>query len=88
MIFFKKKLSEAEAPVVLSEIVRVILENSALDPNQVVRKLGLPLPPIPKVLTPAQFAGILADIIAKTIPEETALEIIKEIKNQLKDYKV
>jgi len=47
VIFFKGKLAEM-APSVLAEIVRVIVNNSALDPLSVIKQFILiPLPPLP-----------------------------------------
>jgi len=89
MSFFKKKLTEMEAPSVLAEIVKVIITNSAVDPLSIIRKyVPTPLPSPPSPLSKEQFADIIARAIVTGIPREKALEIIKEIKNQLKDYKI
>ena len=89
MVFFKKKLTEIEAPSVLAEIVKVIITNSAIDPLSIIKKyIPAPLPSLPSPVGKEQFADIIARAIATGIPREKALEIVKEIKNQLKDYKV
>jgi len=86
MVIFKKKLTEMEAPSVLAEIVKVIITNSAIDPLSIIKKyVPVPLPSPPGK---EQFADMIARAIVTGIPREKALEIIKEIKNQLKDYKI
>ena len=89
MVIFKKKLTEMEAPSVLAEIVKVIITNSAIDPLSIIKKyIPVPLPSLPSLPDKEQFADIIARAIVTGIPREKALEIIKEIKNQLKDYKI
>jgi len=89
LIFFKKKLTEMEAPSVLAEIVRVIVNNSALDPLSIIKQLiPFPLPPLPSPPGKEYFSDLVARAITAGIPREKALEIIREIKDQLKDYKV
>ena len=89
MTIFKKKLTEMEAPSVLAEIVKVVITNSALDPLSIIKKyVPVPLPSPPSPLNKEQFADAIARAIVSGIPREKALEIIKEIKNQLKDYKI
>ena len=61
MSFFKKKLTEMEAPSVLAEIVKVIITNSAVDPLSIIRKyVPTPLPSLPSPLSKEQFADIIA----------------------------
>ncbi len=89
MSFFKKKLTEMEAPSVLAEIVKVIIINSTIDPLSIIQKyipVSLPSPPTP--INKEQFADMIARAIVTGISREKALEIVKEIKEQLKDYKV
>ena len=89
MIFFKKKLTELEAPAVLAEIIKVILNNTALDPLSIIRQfIPIPLPPLPSPPGKEYFSEVIAKAVVAGIPREKALEIIKEIKEQLKDYKV
>ncbi|RLG86626.1 MAG: hypothetical protein DRO39_02665 [Thermoprotei archaeon] len=89
MAIFKKKLTEMEAPSVLAEIVKVIIANSAIDPLAIIKKyVPVPLPTPPSPLSKEQFADVIARAIVTGIPREKALEIIREIKNQLKDYKI
>ncbi len=89
MAIFKKKLTELEAPSVLAEIVKVIIVNSAVDPLSIIKKyIPVPLPSLPSPVNKEQFADTIARAIVTGIPREKALEIVKEIKNQLKDYKV
>ncbi|RLI01621.1 hypothetical protein DRO31_06070 [Candidatus Bathyarchaeota archaeon] len=89
MIFFKKKLTELEAPEVLAEIVKVILNNTVLDPLSIIKQvIPVPLPPLPSPPGREYFSNIIAKAIVAGIPREKALEIIREIRNQLKDYKV
>ena len=89
MTIFKKKLTEMEGPSVLAEIVKVIITNSAIDPLSIIKKyVPVPLPSLPSPPGKEQFADIIARAIVTGIPREKALEIIKEIKNQLKDYKI
>ncbi len=89
MAIFKKKLTEIEAPSVLAEIVKVIIANSTVDPLSIIKEyIPIPLPQLPSTPGRDQFAEMLARAIVTGIPREKALEIIKEIKNQLKDYKV
>jgi len=89
MPLFKRKLTEMEAPSVLAEIVKVIVNNSALDPLSVIKQfIPIPLPPLPSLPGKEYFSDILARAITTGIPREKALEIVREIKNQLKDYKV
>lgn len=88
-MLFKRKLTELEAPSVLAEIVKVIIDNSALDPLSIIRQLiPIPLPSLPQPPGKEYFSDIIARAIVTGIPREKALEIIREIKNQLKDYKV
>ena len=89
MILFKKKLTELEAPAVLAEIIKVILNNTALDPLSIIRQfIPIPLPPLPSPPGKEYFSEVIAKAVVAGIPREKALEIIKEIKEQLKDYKV
>ena len=89
MAIFKKKLTEMEAPSVLAEIVKVIIINSAMDPLSIIKQyVPIPLPTPPSPINKEQFADTIARAIVTGIPREKALEIIKEIKNQLKDYKI
>ncbi len=89
MTIFKKKLTEMEAPSVLAEIVKVIITNSAIDPLSIIKKyVPIPLPSLPSPPGKEQFADAIARAIVTGMPREKALEIIKEIKNQLKDYKI
>ena len=41
MVFFKKKLTEMEAPSVLAEILKVIITNSAIDPLSIIKNTYL-----------------------------------------------
>ena len=89
MTIFKKKLTEMEAPSVLAEIIRIVIINSAIDPLSIIKEyIPIPLPSLPSPPGKEQFADIIARAIATGMPREKALEIIKEIKNQLKDYKI
>jgi len=89
MTIFKKKLTEMEAPLVLAEIVKVIITNSTIDPLSVIKKyVPVPLPSLPSPLSREQFADVIARAIITGMPKDKALEIVKEIKNQLKDYKI
>ena len=89
MILFKKKLTELEAPAVLAEIIKVILNNTALDPLSIIKQfIPIPLPPLPSPPGKEYFSEVIAKAVVAGIPREKALEIIREIKEQLKDYKV
>ena len=89
MILFKKKLTELEAPAVLAEIIKVILNNTALDPLSIIRQfIPIPLPPLPSPPGKEYFSEVIAKAVVAGIPREKALEIIKEIKEELKNYKV
>ncbi len=89
MTIFKKKLTEMEAPSVLAEIIRTIIINSAIDPLSIIKEyIPIPLPSLPSPPGKEQFADVIARAIATGIPREKALEILREIKEQLKDYKI
>ncbi len=89
MAIFKKKLTEMEAPSVLAEIIRVIITNAAVDPVSIIKQyVPVPMPSLPSPPGKEEFADVIARAIVTGMPREKALEILKEIKNELKDYKV
>jgi hypothetical protein len=86
---FKRKLTELEAPAVLAEIVKVIINNATFDPLSTIKQhIPIPLPSLPTPLTRERFSEILAKAIAASIPREKALEILREIKRQLEGYQI
>jgi hypothetical protein len=86
---FKRKLTELEAPAVLAEIVKVIINNVSVDPISIIRQyVPIPLPPLPQLPGKERFSEILAKAIVTGIPRDKALEILKEIKEQLEEYKI
>ena len=89
MGIFKKKLTEMEAPMVLAEILKTIIMHSTVDPAEIIKKVvPVPLPSLHSPFSKEQFAEIIAKTVATNIPKEKAIEILREIKNQLKDYKI
>jgi hypothetical protein len=86
---FKKKLTEYEAPEVLAEIVKIILSNASIDTASIIKQyLPIPLPTLPQLPGKERLAEILARAVAAGIPRDKALKILKEIKEQLDEYKI
>jgi len=91
MVFFKKKIRSDEAPLILEEVIKIIVNASGQSLKDFIKSLfdRLNIPSI-QIDLPIQsnFTDTLVKTIMRSINNDQALIALKKIKKFLDKYKV
>lgn len=91
MVFFKKKVKPDEAPLILEEIIKIIINASGQSLRDFIKsffdRLNIPSIQIDLPLQP-NFTDTLVKTIMKSINNNQALIALKKIKKELDKYKL